>query len=115
MSLDAIVNWLFNFALGLFVPPALLNITYKIFIVIGFLCFGTAIQAYFTYLGTCGTTLESIELLFAKGGPSPWKTSKGGSRFDAEIQAVMERKNGGTDLYEHRPIDENDNRGSEEK
>jgi len=82
--------------------------------VFGVLCFGATVQAYFTYPETCGKTLEENELLLAKGGPPPWKTLKGGARIDAEIQVVMERKTVGTDLYEHRPIDENDNGGSEE-
>jgi hypothetical protein len=37
MSLAPVSNWLFNWALGLFVPPALRNITYKIFIIFGVL------------------------------------------------------------------------------
>jgi len=95
MSLAAVANWLFNFALGLFVPPAFLKITWKTFIIFGVLCFAAAVQAYFTYPETCGKTLEEIEELFAKGGPKPWKTKVGGSRLEAEIQAVLERKAGG--------------------
>jgi MFS family permease len=48
MSLAAVANWLFNFALGLFTPPAFLNITYKIFIIFGVLCCASAVQTYFT-------------------------------------------------------------------
>ncbi|CAM1506713.1 Fc.00g063540.m01.CDS01 [Cosmosporella sp. VM-42] len=48
MALAAEANWLFNFALGMFTPPAFLNIKYKIFIIFGVLCIGAAIQAYFT-------------------------------------------------------------------
>lgn len=54
MSLAAVANWLFNFALGLFVPPGFRNITYKIFIIFGVLCIGAAVQAFFTYPETCG-------------------------------------------------------------
>jgi MFS family permease len=106
MSLAAVSNWLFNWALGLFVPPALRNITYKIFIIFGILCFGAAVQAFFTYPETCGKTLEEIELMFSKGGPKPWRTKPGGSRIDAEIQAVIERKAHGEEIYENRPGDE---------
>jgi hypothetical protein len=63
MGLTAVANWLFNFALGLFLLPAFVNITYKIFIIIGVLCFGAAVQAYFTYPETCGKAIEEIELL----------------------------------------------------
>jgi len=102
MSLAAVANWLFNFALGLYLPPAFINITYKIFIIFGILCVCAAIQAYLTYPETCGKTLEEIELMFNSGGPKPWNTSVGGSRLDAEIEAVIERKAKGLDPpYDH--------------
>src|ERR1700753_261863 len=49
MSIASLANWLFNFALGLFVPPAFRNITYKTFIIFGVLCFGAAAQAFVSY------------------------------------------------------------------
>lgn len=48
MSLAAVANWLFNFALGIFTPPGVLNIKYQIFVIFGVLCIGSAIQAFFT-------------------------------------------------------------------
>lgn len=93
MSMAATANWLFNFALGLFTPPAFRNIKYKTFIIFGVLCIGAAAQAWFSYPETCGKTIEEIEELFADGGPRPWNTKKGESRLDAEIQAVIEKKN----------------------
>jgi len=102
MSLAAVANWLFNFALGLFTPPAFRNITYKIFIIFGVLCFAAAVQAFFTYPETCGKTIEEIEILFNKGGPKPWKTKPGDSRLDSEIQAVLERTALGEKGYMHR-------------
>lgn len=101
MGLAAVANWLFNFALDLFLPPAFVNITYKIFLIFGVLCFGAAIQAYFTYPETCGKTIEEIELLFSKGGPKPWNTKPGGSRLDAEIRALLERKAHGGPTFLH--------------
>lgn len=99
MSLAAVANWLFNFALGLYLPPAFVNITYKIFIIFGVLCFLAAIQAYFTYPETCCKTLEEVELMFSKGGPKAWQTKVGGSRLEAEIAEVRERKVRGEDLF----------------
>jgi hypothetical protein len=99
MSLAAVANWVFNFALGLFTPPAFLNIKYKIFIIFGVLCFGSAIQAFLTYPETCGKTIEEVELLFAKGAPRAWKTKKGGSRLEAGVQAVLERKRAGETVH----------------
>jgi len=49
MGIAAIGNWLFNFAIGLFIPPAFLNIRWRIFIVFGTLCLAGAIQFWFTY------------------------------------------------------------------
>ena len=85
MGLAATANWLFNFALGLFVPPAFGNISWKTFIVFGVLCFAAAVQAFFTYPETCGKTLEEIEILFSKEGPWPWKTKPGQSRLDGMV------------------------------
>ncbi|KAI1253095.1 hypothetical protein MGN70_005303 [Eutypa lata] len=105
MSLAAVANWLFNFALGMFTPPALLNIKGNIFIIFGVLCIGSAVQAFLTYPETCGKTIEEVELLFAKGAMPAWKTKKGGSRLDAEIQAVLERKERGEDVHAETHVD----------
>ncbi|KAF2745447.1 general substrate transporter [Sporormia fimetaria CBS 119925] len=88
MGIAAIGNWLFNFAIGLFIPPAFLNIRWRIFIVFGTLCLGGAIQFWLTYPETCGKTIEEIEVLFSKDGPKPWKTKKGHSRIDREVEVV---------------------------
>jgi len=97
MALASVANWLFNFAIGFFIPPAFANITWKLFIVFGTLCFGAAIQAYFTYPETAGKTLEEIEELFRKGGPRPWHTKPGGSLLDQKVLKYREHghKTGG--------------------
>ncbi|KAF7537727.1 hypothetical protein G7Z17_g12785 [Cylindrodendrum hubeiense] len=101
MAMAAEANWLFNFALGMFTPPAFLNIKGNIFIVFGVLCIGAAIQAWFTYPETCGKTIEEVEELFKKGAMPAWKTKKGGSRLEAEVAAVQEAKDKGKlDLLE---------------
>ncbi|KAJ4296620.1 hypothetical protein N0V90_006668 [Kalmusia sp. IMI 367209] len=89
MGIAAIGNWLFNFAIGLFIPPAFLNIRWKLFIVFGVMCVAAAVQFYFTYPETCGKTIEEIEVMFSKDGPHAWKTNKGHSRLDQEVQAVV--------------------------
>ncbi|KAM6513842.1 hypothetical protein FALCPG4_015051 [Fusarium falciforme] len=38
MGIAALGNWLFNFALNMFLPPAFVNIQWRIFIVFGVLC-----------------------------------------------------------------------------
>ncbi|TKA30042.1 hypothetical protein B0A50_02761 [Salinomyces thailandicus] len=78
-------NWLFNWALGLYIPPGFINIHYGLFIVFGVMRCLAAIQFYFTYPETCGKTLEEIEESFATGGPKPWHTRMGHSRLDALV------------------------------
>lgn len=90
MALASIANWLFNFALGLFVPPAFATISWKTFIIFGALCFGAAVQAFLTYPETARKSLEEIEGMFEKGGPRPWKTTVGNSGLDAKIEHVKE-------------------------
>jgi len=91
MGIAAIGNWIFNFALGLYLPPGFASITWKMFIVHGTLCMGAAIQFYTTYPETCGKTLEEIEEMFSKGGPRPWNTRKGESKLDALIEQAREK------------------------
>jgi len=86
MALAACANWLFNFALGLFVPPAFATISWKTFLVFGALCLGGAIQAFLTYPETAHKSLEEIEFLFSNDGPKPWHTKVGQSKLDENIR-----------------------------
>ena len=86
MALASIANWLFNFAIGFFIPPAFENISWKLFIIFGVLCVGAAIQAFLTYPETAGKTIEEIEMLFSKGAVKPGKTKPGNSLLDAKIE-----------------------------
>jgi hypothetical protein len=92
MSMAAMSNWVFNFALGMFTPPAFINIEWKLFIVFGVLCLAAAAWFFVFFPETCGKTLEEVELMFSKDGPHPWNTRKGESRLEAEIEAVIARK-----------------------
>ncbi|KAL2001448.1 hypothetical protein VTN02DRAFT_1764 [Thermoascus thermophilus] len=91
MGIAAVGNWLFNFAMGLFIPPGFANITWKLFIVFGVLCVAAAVQVFTTYPETCGKTIEEIEEMFSKGGPWPWETRPGQSRLDARIEQALEK------------------------
>jgi Sugar (and other) transporter len=97
MALASVANWLFNFAIGLFIPPAFENISWKLFIIFGVLCIGASVQAFFTYPETAGKTLEEIEMLFQKGGPRPWHTKPGNSLLDQRLleMEASGRKEGG--------------------
>lgn len=92
MALASVANWLFNFAIGLFIPAGFENISWKLFIVFGVLCVCASIQAFFTYPETAGKSIEEIELLFAAGAIAPWKTKPGDSLLDARIAEVKTHK-----------------------
>ncbi|KAF1837593.1 general substrate transporter [Decorospora gaudefroyi] len=96
MGIAAIGNWLFNFAIGLFIPPAFVNIKWAVFVVFGILCLLAAVQAFFTYPETCGKTLEEVEFLFSKEGPHAWRTKKGSENLDRDIEHVAAAQAKGT-------------------
>ncbi|EXJ74297.1 uncharacterized protein A1O5_02593 [Cladophialophora psammophila CBS 110553] len=91
MGIAALGNWLFNFALGLYIPPGFQNIKWGLFIVFGCLCVLGAIQFYFTYPETCNKSLEEIEEMFSHGGPKPWHTKPGQSRLDRMVETAREK------------------------
>ncbi|KAK0557079.1 high affinity glucose transporter [Tilletia horrida] len=61
VSIATASNWIFNFALGYFVPPSFKNIQWKSYLV--FACFGE----------TRNLSLEEVDQLFASGRPA-WRT-----------------------------------------
>jgi sugar transport protein len=101
MAIASLANWLFNFALGLFVPPAFRNITWKTFIIFGVLCLGAAVQAYVAYPETARKSLEEIEEMFRPGGPHPWNTHVGNSHLEGHIAAVKANLDKAKDLVHH--------------
>lgn len=66
-------NWIFNFALSYFVPPAFVNIQWRVYIIFGVFCTAMAIHTFFMFPETAGKTLEDVEEMFMAGVPA-WKT-----------------------------------------
>ncbi|KAF2469722.1 high affinity glucose transporter [Lindgomyces ingoldianus] len=66
-------NWIFNFALSYFVPPAFVNIQWKVYIIFGVFCTTMAIHVFFMFPETSGKTLEEVEQMFEHHIPA-WKT-----------------------------------------
>jgi hypothetical protein len=66
-------NWIFNFALSYFVPPAFVNIQWKVYLIFGIFCAAMAIHTFFLFPETAGKSLEDIEEMFLTGVPA-WKT-----------------------------------------
>jgi len=67
-------NWIFNFALAYFVPPAFENIQWKTYLVFGVFCFAMTVHVFFCFPETAGKTLEDVETMFNTPGLIPWKT-----------------------------------------
>ncbi|KIY50738.1 high affinity glucose transporter [Fistulina hepatica ATCC 64428] len=63
-GLATATNWIFNFALSFFVPPAFKNIQWKTYIIFGVFCVAAFIQVFFTYHETKGRPLEEIASIF---------------------------------------------------
>ena len=61
MSLAAVANWLFNFALAWAVPPGLSNIAWKTYFIFGTFNFAAFIHIFFMFPETAGRTLEEME------------------------------------------------------
>jgi MFS family permease len=80
VALATSANWAFNLALGLFTPPAFVNIRWQTYIVFGVFCTAMFIHVFFLFPETAGKTLEETELMFEDpAGPKyigtlAWKT-----------------------------------------
>ncbi|KAF2168213.1 hypothetical protein M409DRAFT_65699 [Zasmidium cellare ATCC 36951] len=74
-------NWIFNFALGYFVPPAFVNIKWKTYIVFAVFCVAMTIHVFFCFPETAGKPLEEVTEMFENPngikymGTPAWKTS----------------------------------------
>ncbi|KAH0836037.1 High-affinity glucose transporter [Fonsecaea pedrosoi] len=66
-------NWIFNFALSWFVPPAFVNIKWKVYLIFGVFLIAMGIHFFFVYPETAGKTLEEVENIFATRTKA-WKT-----------------------------------------
>ncbi|EDO14501.1 hypothetical protein Kpol_281p2 [Vanderwaltozyma polyspora DSM 70294] len=73
-SLSASMNMLFNFSIGLFVPPAFRSITWKTYIIFGVFTVVGTIHAFFMFPETKGKTLEEIDQMWAANIPA-WRSA----------------------------------------
>jgi len=80
VALSTSGNWIFNFALGYFVPPAFVNITWKTYIIFGVFCLAMTIHVFFMFPETAGKPLEEVTEIFESPngikyiGIPAWKT-----------------------------------------
>ncbi|KAI9840397.1 MAG: hypothetical protein M1837_001655 [Sclerophora amabilis] len=66
-------NWIMNFALSYFVPPAFVNIQWKVYVIFGVFNTAMIFHVFFMFPETAGKTLEEVEDMFLGGKPA-WKT-----------------------------------------
>ncbi|OLL26196.1 High-affinity glucose transporter [Neolecta irregularis DAH-3] len=78
-------NWIFNFALAYFVPPAFHNILWKTYLLFGVFCFAMTVHVFFFFPETRNKSLEAISVLFS-GKISAWKSKNYGNTFDQTIK-----------------------------
>ncbi|KAI0465497.1 high affinity glucose transporter [Komagataella kurtzmanii] len=70
----ASANWIFNFALAMFVPSAFRNITWKTYIIFGVFSFCLTIHVFLQFPETRGKTLEEIDQMFKDNIPA-WRSA----------------------------------------
>ena len=64
VALATSANWAFNFALGYFVPPAFVNITWRTYILFGVFCILMTVHVFFMFPETAGKPLEEVNAMF---------------------------------------------------
>jgi MFS family permease len=107
VALSTSANWIFNFALAYFVPPAFENIRWQVYVVFAVFCFAMFWHVYFLFPETSQKLLEEVEDIFDDSTPGSirflgtpaWKThvDKNSARFergelDPEEKAVFHQQ-----------------------
>ncbi|KAJ5691235.1 hypothetical protein N7488_011970 [Penicillium malachiteum] len=65
-SMTSATNWFVNFWFALYIPTAMDEISWKLYLIFMTLCFVMAIVVFFLYPETAGKSLEEIDFLFSK-------------------------------------------------
>ncbi|KAK9384090.1 general substrate transporter [Kockiozyma suomiensis] len=68
-------NWIFNFALAFFVPPAFRNIQWKTYLIFAVFCIAMSFHVFFLFPETKGKTLEEVDIIWEEH-IAPWKSAK---------------------------------------
>lgn len=74
VSVSTASNWLFNFALALFVPPSFSNISWKTYFIFGAFCGAMGIHVYLAFPETKGKRLEELGQIWDEKVPA-WKSA----------------------------------------
>lgn len=100
VAITTSANWIFNFALSYFTPPAFVNIQWRVYIIFGVFCTAMAIHTFFLFPETAGKTLEDVEEMFMAGVPA-WKTKVDYSNTRRAERGELDAEKGKT--MEHSP------------
>ncbi|KIN04230.1 hypothetical protein OIDMADRAFT_194594 [Oidiodendron maius Zn] len=73
VALTTSANWIFNFALAYFVPPAFANIKWEVYVVFAVFCFCMFWHVYFLFPETSQKLLEEVEEIFDDTTPGSFK------------------------------------------
>ncbi|KAJ5273092.1 hypothetical protein N7478_008217 [Penicillium angulare] len=87
-------NWIFNFALSYYTPPAFVNIKWKTYLIFGVFCFAMTVHVFFCFPETAGRTLEEVDASLNSNTPA-WRTRVGKRSFndDSSDSNENERNN----------------------
>jgi len=114
VALSTSANWIFNFSLSYFVPPAFVNIQWKVYLVFGIFNLAMFVHVLFAFPETAGKTLEEVEAMFTDPlgpkyiGTPAWKT-----RIVTSKALLLERGEIDPEKMTHVEHDEGDRSGSE--
>ncbi|KAJ5610228.1 hypothetical protein N7510_006947 [Penicillium lagena] len=81
VALSTSSNWIFNFALSYYTPPAFVNIKWKTYLIFAVFCFAMTAHVFFCFPETAGRTLEEVDEALKSKTPA-WKTRVGKRSFD---------------------------------
>ena len=90
-ALSAAINWIFNFCIGMFVPSAFSNITWKTYIVFAVFSVCLTIHTWACFPETKGKTLEEIDQMWADNIPA-WKSSEWKPTFIPQVEEDSDEK-----------------------
>ncbi|EIM84473.1 general substrate transporter [Stereum hirsutum FP-91666 SS1] len=102
-------NWIMNFALSFFVPPAFRNIQWKTYIIFAVFCLASFLHVFFFFHETKGRSLEEISAIF-ESGKRPFlpshklhhKVVHSDSELSHEPKEIMEKDQHETDHIAHK-------------
>lgn len=98
VAVSTSANWAFNLALGLFTPPAFVNIRWQTYIIFGVFCTVMFFHVFFLFPETAGKTLEETEYMFEDPagikylGTPAWKTTTNTKHIIAVEHGDIEKR-----------------------